>query len=212
VSFDGSADVSVVTAATVGPAYFTPGYVSNNYYLASSVTSSSTSNALGNAAVRVNPWIVTAPITVIRLFAEFTVAGDAASVYRIGIWNHDPATGKPGSLVLDAGTISTGSGNAGNVATGGTPGVYEITVSQALSAGVYYLGGAVQGVTTTQPTMRVNQTSVVPQYYPLGTSLPGAGLTVASWTLTAQTGAFGSSLASAITGSTPAARIGFRVQ
>ncbi len=201
VLFDGTADINPVNAATVGPAYFTPGYVSNNYYLASSVTASSTSNALGNGAVRVNPWIVTAPITVIRLFAEFTVAGDAASVYRIGIWNHDPATGKPSSLVLDAGTISTG----------GTPGVYEITVSQALSAGVYYLGGAVQGVTTTQPTMRINQTSVVPQYYPLGTSLPGAGLTVASWTLTAQTGAFGS-LASAITGSTPAVRIGFRVQ
>jgi hypothetical protein len=212
VSFDGSADINPVSAATVGGNWLPPGYVASNYYFCNSAQTSSTSNGLGNGTVRVTPWVVTANTTITKLFAEFTVAGDANSVYRIGIWNHDPATGKPGALLLDAGSISTGSGNAGTTATGGTPGCYELTVSQALTPGLYWVGGAVQGVATTQPTMRSVVNTTIPMNHPLGTSLPGVNPTIFGWLLTAQTGAFGS-LASAIvaSGTSNAARIGFKV-
>jgi hypothetical protein len=210
VSFDGSANVDVVTAKTVGQNYWQSGYISGNYYWANSNHNFATSAILGNGTVRVTPCVITDTITITRLFAEFTVAGEANSVYRIGIWNHDPATGKAGALVLDAGTISTGSGNAGNVATGGTPGVYEITVSQALSPGTYWIGGAVQGAATTQPTMRITAAAQHPNT-PLGTALPGAGQTSPGFALGSQTGAFGS-LASCSISSLAGARIGFKVQ
>lgn len=216
VSFDGSADINPVTAATVGPAWFPAGYISGNYYYTNSAQATNTSNNLGTGTVRVSPWIVTQSVTVTRLFAEFSAAGDSNSVYRIGIWNHDTSTGKPSTLLLDAGSISTGSGNAGTTASGGTPGVYEVQINGgtgvALSPGMYWVGGAVQGVTTTQPTMRVGQNYTYPLTVPLGTSLPSANATIFGWLLTGQTGSFGS-LTSAITasGTSNAARIGFKV-
>ena len=203
------ASAITVSAATVGQNYFTPGYVSGNYYFCNSLQLTS-SGALTNGVVRVSPWVVTASITVTRLFAEFTVAGDAASVFRLGIWNHDPTTGKPSTLVLDAGSISTGTGNAGTVATGGTPGVYEITISQALSPGLYWVGGVTQGVTATQPTIRTCVSTSVPLYCPLGTSLPTAGAIQGSWILTSVTGALGSLAAATVSAINPA-RIGFKV-
>lgn len=153
VSFDGTANIVTPGAKALSPV----SYVSGSYYFCSDAHGVTTSNGLSNGTIRTSAWVVGESITVTRLGVEFTVAGDAASVYRIGIWASDGAGGKPSTLVLDAGTISTGTSDSGDVATGGTPDVYEITVSQALSPGVYWVGGVVQGVTTTQPTMRVVQ-------------------------------------------------------
>jgi hypothetical protein len=205
--FSAAADARI-SPATVGQGYFPPGYVSGNYYYCNSIQANG-SGALTNGTVRVSPWIVTQSITVTRLFAEFVVAGDAASVYRLGIWNHDATTGKPGTLVLDAGSISTGTGNAGTVATGGTPGVYEITISQALSPGLYWVGGVTQGVTSTQPTIRVVSSANILITAPLGTSLPSAGATAVAFAVGGVTGALGN-LTAAISAVAPP-RIGFKV-
>lgn len=198
----------------VGQNYYPTGYVAGNYYWCNSIAAVSTSSALGNAVVRTSPWIVTSTVTVTALVAEFTNAtvGDANSVFRIGVWNHNAATGAPGTLALDAGSISTGSGDAGTVATGGTPGVYEITgLSLTLTPGLYWVGGAVQGVTTTQPTMRVVSSTGYPIFLPLGTSLPAAGAIAYGWNQTSVAGAFGTfSSASRNAGAAPA-RIGFKV-
>ena len=111
-----------------------------------------------------------------------------------------------------SGTISTGTGNAGNVATGGVAGVYEIAVSLSLSPGVYWVGGAVQGVTTTQPTMRTVSSTGYPIFLPLGTSLPSAGQIAFGWNETSVTGALTNftSGPSRNAGAGPA-RIGFKV-
>jgi hypothetical protein len=209
VSFNGSANIDVTTPKTVGQNYFAPGYVSGQYYFANSVQATNTSAIQGNGTVRLTPWIVTADITITRLFAEFTAVGDAASIYHVGIWAHDAATGKPTTLVLDAGSISTGSGDAGTIATGGTPGVYELTVSQALTAGIYWVGGAVQGVTTTQPTMRIVNTTAN-LYIPLGASLPAAAATFGGMAIGGQTGALATTSAASVS-SVGGARIGFKV-
>lgn len=71
-------------------------------------------------------------------------------VIRLGIYA-DNGSGFPGALVIDAGTID------GHSAT-----VQEITISQALSAGTYWFGAVVQGVTTTQPTMRTGTPAFAP--------------------------------------------------
>lgn len=195
----------------VGPAYYPPGYLSGNYYYCNSVQSSATSNALGNGTIRLSPWVVTAPITVTKMLAEFTAAGDANSVFRIGVWQHNTTTGKPNVLILDAGTISTGTGDAGTVATGGTPGVYELTVSKTIEPGVYWVGGAVQGVTSVQPTMRCIDGNTV-QFLPtFGTSKPGAGTAPKGWAVTNEFGAFVSMSGGISISSLASVRVGFKV-
>lgn len=203
-----------VTAATVGHHWWPAQYVSGQYYFPQSQHTSSTSSTLTNGTVRVAPWVVVSDVTITRLFVEFTVAGDANSVFRVGIWNHSPSTGKPSTLVLDAGTISTGTGNAGDVATGGVAGVYELTVSQALTAGAYFIGGVVQGVSSTQPTMRTMNLLSHP-LSPLGSSLPASGINLRGHSRTSITDSFDQYTWSTSTtwntsGNDPA-RIGFKV-
>jgi hypothetical protein len=197
VAFDGTADVTVVKASTVGPYFITPGYKSASYYWANSVATTSTSGALGNSTVRVTPWVVTASVTLTRVFAAYTVAGQSGSVFRIGIWNDD-GTGQPGTLLLDAGTI----------ATDGTPGSVEATVSQAITPGLYWIGGAVQNAGTTQPTIVTVAPAAIPTMIPAGTSLPTNTGAAIGYTQSGVSGAFGTFTPSV---GTIAPRIGFKV-
>jgi hypothetical protein len=188
---------AAVSAATVGPYWYPAGYKSANYYYCNSSANSGTSATQANNNVRVSAWIVTASITITRLFAEYTVAGNAGAVFRIGIWNDD-GTGQPGTLVLDAGTI----------AVDGTPAVSELTVSQALSPGLYWVGGAVQSAATTLPTMRTVNVLGIPGYPTQGTTLPAAGGAFVGWTQSSVSGALGAF--TPVLG-TNAPRIGFKV-
>lgn len=191
--------VAAGTPAGIGPAWWPAGYVSGNYYLCNSTSAAMTSNTLTNGNLRLSPWVVTAAVTVVRLFIDLTVIGDVASTFRLGIYN-DSGAGVPSTLVLDAGTIATGS----------TTGVFEVTISQALTPGLYWVGGAVQGVSSVQPTLRVVQgTTIVPIVPPLGTSLPAAGITVIGYNQGGVTGALPSTFSGSVGGS--AARIGFKV-
>lgn len=117
----------------------------------------STSVTLGNGSLRLCPLFFNAPFTLTAVGCEFTVAGDNVSVYRMAMYADD-GNCWPGALALDAGSVSTGTSDSGTVATGGTPGVYMRTLGAAtpFAAGLYWVGGAVQGVTVTQPTMRVS--------------------------------------------------------
>lgn len=135
-----------------GPTFTTKsgGYILSEFNSGTSVT-------LGNGSLRVCPFLVTKAFTISAIGTEFTVAGDAASLFLMTIYGDD-GNCYPGSLVLNGGSISTGSGNAGTVVTGGTPGVYMNTgiTATLLEPGIYWAGGAVQGVTVTQPTMRTS--------------------------------------------------------
>lgn len=172
-------------------------YTSGQYYFCNSQGNTSTGSTTNNT-VRVTPWLVTESITISRMFAEFTVAGEAGSVFRFGIWNDD-GTGKPGTLLLDAGTASTA----------GSPGAFEVTVSQAISPGIYWVGGAVQSAPSTAPTMRTVNSTTLPTAMPLGSSLPSTG-SACSFIEGSVTGAFGTFSASPSVSSV-AARIGFKV-
>jgi hypothetical protein len=157
--------VSAVALVTGQGYYYQP-----NLGMATSVT-------LGNGTLRVQPVYIPIGCTIQALFSEFTVAGDAPSLLATCVYA-DNGRGMPGALLITGPTISTGSGNSGSVATAGTAGVYAGAITpQPVSPGIYWIGGVVQGVTTTQPTMRIGQWTE----YSLGTSgLPGtAGLAFA---------------------------------
>jgi hypothetical protein len=58
---------------------------------------------------------------------------------RLGIYNNDSTTGKPSTVVLDAGTVSCTAAST----------TYAITISQSLSEGWYWLAFCTQGAAST---------------------------------------------------------------
>jgi hypothetical protein len=196
VSFDGSAAILTTTARLLAPAAYTSG----QYYFCNAAANPGASATLGNGTVRLTAWLVTQQFTLSSMFCEFTAQGDSTSVFRIGIWSDD-GTGKPGTVFLDAGTVSTF----------GTAAVMEITgLSTVIPPGLYWVGGAVQGVTSVQPTMRVTNTNFTPfPLGPLGASLPAVNTSVIGFSASGQTGAFSTISSPTVVGS--AARIGFKV-
>lgn len=116
-------------------------YASGNYYPATGVQGVGSSSSWVNGQLRVAPWMVPDAITLTRIASEVSGTGDAGCKVRLGIYAD--SGGMPGALVLDAGTIA-----------GDALAVAEITISQALARGLYWVGGVIQLVTTTVPTLK----------------------------------------------------------
>lgn len=136
------------------------GLLASGYYYFTHSPSNTTTATTTTGRLRLVPWYLPNAITINRIGAEVTSPGDAGSKFRIGIYAD--SNGIPGSLVLDAGTIN------GDSAT-----VQEITVSQFLAPGAYWIGGATQVVTTTQPTLRVTNSPSAASV-PAGTIIPAS--------------------------------------
>jgi hypothetical protein len=162
-----------------------PPLTSGHYYFPLSGSTTGTSAALGNGVLRLAPVMIYTAVSITRLAGEVTVVGDAGSKLRLGIYADNGST-YPGALVLDAGVI------AGDSAT-----VQELTISQSLAPGLYWFGGAVQIVTTTQPTVRVcNAPPIVA--ISGGTSLPAAGAGLLGFTQSSVTGALPSNFSTTV--------------
>lgn len=80
--------------------------------------------------------------TLDRIGIEVTVIGQTGSVVRLGIFS-DTGLGLPGSVLLDAGVVAAD-----------TIGVKELTISQPLGPGIYWLSATPQLCPTTPPTLR----------------------------------------------------------
>jgi hypothetical protein len=139
------------------------------YFYTNSPNATSTNNALGNGTMRLSPWLVRRPISLARLGAEITTAGEAGSALRLVIYA-DNGSGFPGALVVDAGTIN-----------GASVGVQEVTVNVTLQPGLYWVGGAVQNAPTTQPGVRTIANLTPPVVIGLGQTLPSAAGTVVGY-------------------------------
>lgn len=148
------------------PPFRNPLLRAGNYVATSSPNGTQASNALGIGTLRLAPWLVRRTVTIVRVAAEITVVGDVGSKFRIALYA-DGGDSSPGALILDAGQIN------GDSAT-----VQEITVNQVLAPGLYWIGGAVQAATTTQPTVRcAGSTWTPPIDVRLGGGLPAANFT-----------------------------------
>lgn len=179
---------------TTNVAPLPPNIASGSYFYTSSQNNNSTtSNTLGVGTLRVTPWYVPRGVSIARLGVEFTGAGEAGSLFRIGVYA-DNGSALPGALLLDAGTVS-----AASVAK------VETTVSLTLAAGFYWIGGAVQNVVTTQPTVICTAPSYTPPmviapHAPTGFTLSSLNGTVLGVNAASVTGSLPSSFTS--TGST----------
>jgi hypothetical protein len=129
------------------------------------LSAGSTAAALvGNGNARVTPWLVTQRLAIDRLGAEVTVAGEAGSKVRLGIYA-DSGFCYPGALLLDAGQID------GTSAT-----VQELTCSLALNPGLYWMCAVGQSAPTTSPTLRGLNNWTAPVALPVGSSIPSTNL------------------------------------
>ena len=109
-------------------------------------TSTNTSTR-SNGTLHMTPLTLASAITIDRIAIEVTGAGTAGSVCRLGLYSDDG--GKPGALLVDAGTVDTT-----------TTGVKEVTVSQVLSAGRVWLAAVQQGAPATLATVRTTLSSL----------------------------------------------------
>lgn len=119
----------------------------------------SASSAMGNGTLRASPIKFDRAVRLDRIGAEVTTIGEAGSLIRLGIYR-DNGNFYPGNLILDAGTI-----------LGDSAAIQAITIDQALAPGVYWLCAAVQSAPTTQPTVRIASTMIVPGPGALASSL-----------------------------------------
>lgn len=146
-------------------------------YFYTSSPHASTAATTGIGALRMVPWLITRTLSISRLAAEVTVAGDVGSKFRIAVYA-DTGAIYPGALLLDAGTIN-----------GDAVAMQELTVSLTLTPGLYWIGGVTQVVTTTQPTMRTVNGWAPPVTVPLGPALPAGGAANVGWAAVGITGA-----------------------
>lgn len=104
---------------------------------------SNTTAVVAEGVMRLYPFMIYKDMTIDYIACEIvTTPGGAGSVTRLGIY--DNVDGIPTNLVLDAGTV----------ATTGT-GMASIAISQALTAGIYWMTAVSQGASTPAPTYRV---------------------------------------------------------
>lgn len=137
-----------------------PWQIGRYYYTPWSAGALGGSSALGVGTLRCAPFDVPNSVQITRVGAEVLSAGDVGSKLRFGIYADD-GTGRPGALLLDAGTIN------GDSAT-----LQEITgLNLTLGPGRYWVACAVQSVATTQPQVRT--LSSIP--IPVDTSTAGTG-------------------------------------
>ena len=156
-------------------------HVSGSYYSHQVATGRGTS-ALTQNVLRVGPFWVPSAGTYDRIGVEHTVLA-GSSTFRLGVYADD-GTGQPGALVLDAGTVDTST-----VAS-----FQAITISIALSAGLYWVGGVAQGG---NPTMRAQAGMLQLFSYADPTSSP----TITCYSRTSVTGALPNPFGSTATGS-----------
>ena len=142
------------------------------------------------------PVFIQESITLDRIAVECTAAV-ASSTFRLGIYNSN-ADGEPSSLLLDAGTVSTA-----------TIGLKAITISQSLSAGLYYLAYGQQGGAT-NATMRAYH-NVIGNWSPIASTTQQGSSYVTGYNQDSVTGAFPSTFTTGQPNTLQQCRVQFRV-
>jgi hypothetical protein len=103
-------------------------------------------HATANIAITANrlyayPLFIARNLTIDRIAMEVATAGAGGTKVRLGIYNGDGTNLYPGSLLLDAGEVAVDS-----------TGIKTITISQALTKGLYWVAMVSDGT----PTVKAN--------------------------------------------------------
>jgi hypothetical protein len=190
----------VITPALPRVPTYSPSVGAGRYFFPVNTATSATSATVGVGTLRLTAWLNPVDITIDRIGGEVTVVGDVGSKVRIGIYS-DNGFAYPGALFLDAGQL------AGDSAT-----TQDITLSNTfIPAGLYWLGGTVQSVTTTQPTVRTISTYHPPVTILGSTSTPTTGSAWMAYSMSSVTGAFPGTFSSTVSTGSVCPRLHMRL-
>lgn len=139
------AEVATGATGPTGPAGIVDalGYESGVYYTIASNTS--TVGSFSNQQTMYIPFYVFKTTTWDRIACRTGDTFSGTATVRLGIYNNDSTTGKPSTVVLDAGTISCTVSDT----------IYAITISQQLTSGWYWLAFCTQGAASTNTFYRM---------------------------------------------------------
>ena len=84
------------------------------------------------------PMYITGSVTADRIAVYTGPTFSGTATIRLGIYNNDSATGRPSTVLVDAGTVSVTASNS----------IFQITINQSLTAGFYWLVFNQQGAPT----------------------------------------------------------------
>lgn len=170
------------------------GFTAGLYY--STIGTRGDSTAVVNTTVY-TPFIVTQTKTFDRIAIATVASYVGTGSVRLGIYDNDSTTGKPTTVVLDAGTVATTAAST----------IYQITISQSLTVGTYWLAFNMQTAAST-PTYRGLFPVVASAYGYLVSTTGSPTADVGIWTQASVTGAFATAgtLASTSNGTLPTLR------
>lgn len=152
-------------------------------------------SALPAGFCTLSPIFIPGDVTIDRIGTEVTIAA-ATSVVRLGVYSCD-AYGRPLTLVLDAGTVDAS-----------TTGEKELTISQSLPRGLYYLAAAVQTAGCTVRNIGFSEAPPV-----ASTTFAGSAATTAPncYTSSSVTGALPSTLSTSLAAGSGATKVRVRI-
>ena len=135
-----AAELNALETATATPGL---GFTSGAYYGVTYASSADTT--MVNQTVYWVPFFVGSSRAFDRIAVRTSAAGAGSNTLRLGIYNN--TDGKPSTVVLDAGTVACTAANT----------TYEITISQTLAAGWYWLACCQQSGAGTRAFRQVQQ-------------------------------------------------------
>ena len=125
------------------------------------------------------PFIANSTATFDRIAIQTNSSYVGTGSVRLGIYNNDSATGKPSTVLLDAGTVSTTAAST----------IYQITISQSLTVGNYWLAFNMQTAAAT-PFYNGYGSISYPTIYNQNAGTTAFGTDVGGWIENSITGAF----------------------
>ena len=152
------------------------GYTSGYYY--KGLGNPSTINPAVLSTTYYYPLVITKTHTFDRIALTTLSSFSGTGAVRLGIYNNDSTTGKPSTVVLDAGTVATTAPST----------IYEITISQSLTAGAYWLAFNSQTNAASNIYRGNSATSSSPSLVTVSTT--GINTDAGAWSETGITGAF----------------------
>jgi hypothetical protein len=153
----------------------------SNVYFASSLVGAASSN-IGNQTTYYTPIYIDQTTTVDRILVRTGSTFSGTATVRLGIYNNDVSTGQPSTVLLDAGTISATAASTN----------YQITISQSLSTGFYWVAMCQQGTAPTTPAYFANTPSSTSNNFYIFTSTSPGSSVISGYTQSSVTGAFAS--------------------
>ena len=142
--------------------------------------SGSAAFTIGNETSYYTPIYIDQTTTVDRIAVRTGTGFTGTATVRLGIYNYNSATGRPSTVLLDAGTVSATAASTN----------YLITISQSLNAGFYFVVACQQGTAPSSGQYFANSASGTANNLLIATTSSPNTSTIVGFSQTSVTGAF----------------------